>query len=105
MCWNVYYLSNSLLSSVSANFSNPQWNTWAIVTGGGVQADSRKILAMLSWLLPQTLKQLRGFLGLTRYYRKFVHNYVTIAAPLIELLKKDAFHWTPAATMAFDSLK
>ena len=58
--------------------------------------------AMLSWPLPQTLKQLRGFLGLTRYYHRFVQNYATIVAPLIKLLKKDAFQWTPTATMAFN---
>ena len=76
-----------------------------LVTGGGVQVDPRKSSAMLSWPLPQTLKQLRRFLGLTRYYRRFVRNYATIATPFIELLKKDAFHWTLAATMTFDSLK
>jgi hypothetical protein len=75
-----------------------------IVSSKGVHADPTKLDAMMKWPPPSNVKQLRGFLGLTGYYRRFIANYATIAAPLTDLLRHDSFSWTTAATATFSAL-
>jgi hypothetical protein len=76
-----------------------------VVTPQGVCADPGKIQAMVDWPFPKTIKALRGFLGLTGYYRKFIKGYGSIAAPLTAMLRKNAFSWTDSAQEAFQALK
>ena len=76
-----------------------------IVSHEGVKVDPNKIKAMMDWWIPKTLKNLRGFLGLIGYYRKFVHNHGIIASPLTALTKKDEFSWTPKETKTFEQIK
>lgn len=76
-----------------------------IITPNGVQVDQSKIQVMLDWPSPTTVTELRGFLGLIGYYRKFVKDYGLIARQLTQLLKKGQFEWNGTAKTAFKSLK
>jgi hypothetical protein len=76
-----------------------------IISAAGVQTDPGKIKEIVEWKAPKTITKLRGFLGLTGYYRRFVKGYATICKPLHEVLKKNAFIWTNAQQEAFDQLK
>lgn len=76
-----------------------------IITESCVAMDPAKVQAVRDWPQPRSVQAVRGFLGLTGYYRKFVRDYGTIAAPLIALLKKEGFLWNDDATTAFQALK
>ena len=65
-----------------------------IINQGVVSMDEQKVVCKMNWPSPQSAKDLRGFLGLTGYYHKFIRGYGIIAQPLTGLLKKNSFQWT-----------
>lgn len=66
-----------------------------ILSSKGVHTDPEKITAVLHWLQPTNVKDLRGFLGLVGFYRKFIRHFAVLARPLTNLLKKHTlFVWT-----------
>lgn len=79
-----------------------------IISEGGVQMDPSKVTAILKWPIPRIVKGVRGFLGLTGYYRRFIQEYGKIAKPLTKLLKGDrpkSITWTTEAQTAFEELQ
>ena len=77
-----------------------------VVSAEGISVDPKKIEAIKSWPIPNGVPDVRSFLGLANYYRKFVHDHAAIAAPLTSLLQKERkFKWTQEADDAFNKLK
>jgi hypothetical protein len=76
-----------------------------VISGAGVATKLENIKAIIEWPVPKIITKLRGFLGLTGYYRRFVKDYGKICRPLHDLLKKSAFHWSKEHTVAVEQLK
>ena len=77
-----------------------------VVSSKGLQCDPEKIEAVQNWPVPQTVTQVRQFLGFAAYYRKFIHHFSKIAQPLTNLTKKSVrFSWNDDCQNAFETLK
>ena len=60
-----------------------------VISAEGVSEDPHKIEAVVSWKPPKNVSEVRSFLGLAGYYRKFVEGFSRIATPLTKLTRKD----------------
>ena len=77
-----------------------------VFSGKGIAVNPERVQAILHWTPPEMVKQVRSFLGLASYCRRFVENFSKVAKPLTELLKKDKmFEWTPQCEQSFQELK
>jgi hypothetical protein len=88
-------------------FAQPQLEYLGhIISSEGVATKPSKIAVVASWLVLTSVKQLRGFLGLTGYYRRFIKHYGIIIKPLTNLLKKGTiYQWTSETQQAFKILQ
>jgi hypothetical protein len=77
-----------------------------VISAGGVSVDPSKITSILERKAPTNPTKVRAFLGLARYYRKFVEGFSSITRPLTQILKKDKkFEWTTRCEEIFQELK
>jgi hypothetical protein len=77
-----------------------------MITGEGIATDPDKIKVVMEWPETTCLRDVRAFVGLTSYYRRFVKDFTAIAAPLKSLIKKGSvFNWSSDAQDSFDTLK
>ena len=77
-----------------------------IVSAQGVEVDPEKVEKVVNWPVPQNLMDVRSFLGLCAYYRRFIPDFSLVAKPLTMLSEKDViFEWTGSQQVAFEQLK
>src|SRR3954465_14862806 len=77
-----------------------------VISAKGIDVNPERAQAVLEWTPPESVKQVRSFLGLASYCRRFVENFYKFAKPLTTLLKKDKkFQWTSKCEESFQELK
>ena len=77
-----------------------------LVSEEGIQCDPKKLSRVKEWPTPKNVSEVRSFLGLAGYYRKFINNFSTLAGPLVELTQKDVpFTWSERQEFSMQELK
>ncbi|KAK1619178.1 hypothetical protein QYE76_024695 [Lolium multiflorum] len=77
-----------------------------IISKDGIAVNPSKVAAVLEWEAPKTVKEIRGFLGMAGYYRRFIEGFSKIAGPMTKLLRKNTpFVWSEECEKSFQTLK
>jgi len=77
-----------------------------VISAQGISVDLAKVEAMLQWERPKTVTDIRSFVGLVGYYRRFIEDFSRVVAPLTQLTPKDhPFAWTDICEQSFRELK
>ena len=77
-----------------------------IVSEEGIQVNPKKVEVIIEWKPPRNVTEVRSFLGLAGYYRRFVKGFLMTVAPMTRLLQKNVkFEWSEKCQVSFDKLK
>nr|ABA92080.1 retrotransposon protein, putative, Ty3-gypsy subclass [Oryza sativa Japonica Group] len=77
-----------------------------VISAGGVAVDPSNVESVTNWKQPKTVSEIRNFLGLAGYYRRFIENFSKIAKPMTRLLQKDVkYKWSEECEQSFQELK
>ena len=77
-----------------------------IISKEGIQVDPKKIEVVVEWKPPRNVTEVRSFLGLASYYRRFVKGFSMITTPMTRLLQKNVMYvWSEKCQRSFDKLK
>nr|ABG65937.1 retrotransposon protein, putative, Ty3-gypsy subclass [Oryza sativa Japonica Group] len=77
-----------------------------VISAGGVAVDPSNVESVTNWKQPKTVSEIRSFLGLAGYYRRFIENFSKIAKPMTRLLQKDVkYKWSEECAQSFQELK
>ena len=77
-----------------------------VVSASGMSVDPEKVEAMMSWERSKSVFEIRSFLGLARYYKRFIEDFSRLSAPMLRLTRKEVkFDWDDRCEKAFQELK
>jgi hypothetical protein len=77
-----------------------------IISNGGISVDPVKVREIVGWKIPSSVTEVRSFLGLVGYYRRFIEGFSKIAKPMTSLLEKEKeFKWTHECQESFNQLR
>ena len=77
-----------------------------VVSASGVSVDPEKVGAVMSWERPNSIFEIRRFLGLSRYYKRFIEDFSRLAVHMTRLIRKEVkFEWSDLCEKAFQTLK
>lgn len=94
------------INVTKSNFCFKEVNYLGYIVGEGcLKTDPQKTEAISKYPVPKSKKQVRGFLGLAGWYRRFISNFSSVAAPMSDTLKGEKFTFTEEALLSFNNLK
>lgn len=99
--------ANLTLNVTKSKFCVTEVNYLGYIIGhGGIKTDPDKVQSIFDWPVPRNIKQVRGFLGLAGWYRRFIANFSSVVFPISEVLStKRKFCWTSEAQASFERIK